>query len=70
MISKGRNRDSDWLSIVDEEWPLVKEGMRRWMGPENFDETGVQRKGLEQFRAEADSDGNYDKIIRAAFGDR
>lgn len=25
MIVKGRNRDTDWFSILDSEWPQVKE---------------------------------------------
>ena len=52
MISRGRNRDSDWLSIVDDEWPVVKEALQKWMSDENFDGDGRQRRGLDEIRAE------------------
>ncbi|KAI1332660.1 acetyltransferase [Xylariaceae sp. FL0255] len=50
LIVKGHNRDTAWFSMVDDEWPAVKEAMERWLDPSNFDEQGVQRKRLEEFR--------------------
>ncbi|KAI0803870.1 putative GNAT-family acetyltransferase [Xylaria sp. FL0064] len=50
MIIKGRNRDTCWFSIVDGEWPSVKRAFEGWLDPSNFDENGVQRKRLEDFR--------------------
>lgn len=52
LISKGRSRDTDWLSIVDDEWPVVKMAFEEWLKPENFDEEGRQKKKLDQIRAE------------------
>lgn len=52
MISRGRNRDSDWLSIVDDEWLIVKQALKKWMANENFDGDGRQRRGLDEIRAE------------------
>ncbi len=41
-IYKGRNRDTDWFSLTDAEWPGVREAQRRWLDPANFDEHGRQ----------------------------
>jgi RimJ/RimL family protein N-acetyltransferase len=46
MIIKGRNRDSAWFSIIDQEWPAVKAASENWLAEENFDECGIQRKRL------------------------
>lgn len=31
LIYKGRNRDTAWFSMMDHEWPLVKENIERWL---------------------------------------
>ena len=51
MIVKGRSRDSDWLSIIDEEWPVVKAALEAWLDDGNFDERGRQRRSLDAIRA-------------------
>lgn len=40
MISKGRNRDTAWFSILDYEWPSIQANFQRWLGDENFDAYG------------------------------
>jgi RimJ/RimL family protein N-acetyltransferase len=40
MVVKGRNRDTAWYSITDEEWPAIRGGFERWLAPENFDVAG------------------------------
>jgi len=45
-VYKGRNRDTAWFSIIDQEWPALKEAYLAWLSPENFDESGAQRKRL------------------------
>ncbi|KAL7623052.1 hypothetical protein AAE478_006731 [Parahypoxylon ruwenzoriense] len=50
LIVKGRNRDTAWYSIVDDEWPKVKQALESWLDPANFDGEGRQRKRLEEFR--------------------
>ncbi len=52
-IYKGRNRDTAWYSITDQEWPAVKAGFERWLAPENFDADGRQRSGLAALRGDA-----------------
>jgi RimJ/RimL family protein N-acetyltransferase len=46
MVVKGRNRDTAWYAITDDEWPAVRAGMRAWLSPDNFDQAGRQRHSL------------------------
>lgn len=41
-IYKGRNRDTAWYSIIDSEWPAVREALEAWLDPGNFDDQGAQ----------------------------
>jgi RimJ/RimL family protein N-acetyltransferase len=50
MIVKGRNRDTAWYSMLDNEWPALKIAFERWLAPENFGLDGRQRTRLEEFR--------------------
>jgi len=50
MIVRGRNRDTAWYSMLDDEWPAVKATFERWLAPGNFDATGVQRASLSALR--------------------
>ena len=45
-IYKGRSRNTDWFSIIDSEWPRLKERFENWLAPENFDEQGQQKRSL------------------------
>lgn len=53
MLSKGENRDTAWFSIIDGEWPSVREAFDTWLAPDNFDEQGNQKRRLEDIRAGA-----------------
>jgi len=46
VVMKGRSRDNAWYSIVDGEWPRLKQGFERWLDPRNFDTRGEQRSRL------------------------
>jgi len=48
-VAKGRNRDTTWLSIIDEEWPAIRDALEAWLDPGNFDETGGQRRRLAEW---------------------
>jgi hypothetical protein len=48
MIAKGRNRDTEYFSMLDSEWPARKHAFERWLAPENFDAAGRQIMRLEQ----------------------
>ena len=46
VIYQGRTRDTDWLSMMDQDWPQVKACLEAWLKSENFDEEGHQLKSL------------------------
>ena len=46
MIAKGRNRDTAWFSMLDNEWPARKLTFERWLAPENFTADGRQKSSL------------------------
>ena len=52
-ITKGRNRDTDWFSIIDSEWPALRTAFEAWLDPGNFDAAGEQRRTLASFRPAA-----------------
>ena len=51
LISKGRNRDTAWFSILDSEWPTRRAAFERWLNPENFDKDGRQKQSLAALHA-------------------
>lgn len=48
MVNKGRNRDTAWLSVIDEEWPRLKYAFEKWLSLSNFDRYGRQRSSLSK----------------------
>ena len=46
MIVKGRNRDTAWFAMLDQEWPARKQAFEAWLSPENFTSDGRQRTSL------------------------
>jgi RimJ/RimL family protein N-acetyltransferase len=46
MVIKGRNRDTAWYAITDDEWPAVRDAFETWLAPSNFDPDGRQRLSL------------------------
>lgn len=52
MVVDGRNRDTAWFSLLDGEWPRAGAAFRAWLAPENLDCDGVQRRRLEELRAD------------------
>ncbi|HJU31399.1 MAG TPA: GNAT family protein [Hyphomicrobiaceae bacterium] len=51
VVNKGRNRDTDWFSIIDSEWPALKAAYEQWLAPGNFDAGGRQRRLLAELIA-------------------
>ena len=45
-VYKGRSRDTAWYSVIDAEWPALKQAFEAWLAPGNFDEQGSQRVRL------------------------
>lgn len=51
MIIKGRNRDTAWFAMLDNEWPSRRAAFERWLSPDNFDEKGQQHESLSALNA-------------------
>ncbi len=51
LVVKGENRDTAWFSIIDKEWPALREAYTAWLNPDNFDAAGKQKRRIEEFRA-------------------
>jgi len=52
-VIKGRNRDTTWFSITDQEWPALKEAFTTWLSASNFDATGNQITRLSELTNKA-----------------
>jgi RimJ/RimL family protein N-acetyltransferase len=52
LVVKGLNRDTAWFSIIDKEWPALRQAYEAWLQPANFDAEGRQKRRLEEFRSE------------------
>ncbi len=50
-VIKGRNRDTAWYAVIDQDWPALKQAFETWLSPSNFDETGKQRTRLSELTA-------------------
>lgn len=50
LVIKGHNRDTDWFSIIDGEWPALGRAFQAWLAADNFTADGKQRQSLESFR--------------------
>lgn len=46
MVIRGRNRDTAWFAITDDEWPRIRAGFDAWLSGTNFDALGAQRRSL------------------------
>ena len=49
-VVKGRNRDTSWFCVTDDEWPLLQSAFEKWLAPENFDAMGAQIARLQTLR--------------------
>ena len=46
MVTRQKNRDTAWFSIIDSEWPVLDRAMGNWLAPSNFDADGRQVRRL------------------------
>src|ERR1019366_5854412 len=46
MVVKGRNRDTAWYAITDEQWPRIRAAFENWLSAENFDASGAHPRAL------------------------
>jgi len=47
-VDKGRNRDTAWYAMIDQEWPAIDRAFQQWLDPANFDGNGRQRTPLSR----------------------
>lgn len=50
MTRKQRNRDTDWFSILDSEWPAINRALSGWLSHDNFTADGAQIRALSAFQ--------------------
>ena len=48
MIVKGKNRDTAWYSILDTDWPSVRQTIAAWLGDDNFAADGAAQSSLTE----------------------
>ncbi|HTV88502.1 MAG TPA: GNAT family protein [Stellaceae bacterium] len=53
MITRGRNRDTAWFSVIDRQWPPLRVALEAWLDPVNFAADGSQKRPLASFRPAA-----------------
>lgn len=49
IVTKGRNRDTDWFALTDDRWPAVRSALEQWLDRRNFDTSGQQLQRLKEF---------------------
>lgn len=50
-VVKGRNRDTAWFAMTDQDWVALSAAFQTWLRPENFDAAGRQRSRLADLTA-------------------
>ena len=50
LVTKGHNRDTDWFSIIDKEWPALASAFESWLATDNFTADGKQKRSPESWR--------------------
>ena len=50
-VTKGRNRDTAWFSIIDKEWSDLRVAFESWLSSDNFDISGRQQVALSVLTA-------------------
>lgn len=51
MIVKGRNRDTAWFAMVEDDWPGLNAAYENWLSTDNFDADGRQKQSLKDLTA-------------------
>lgn len=49
VIVKGRNRDTAWFAMLDQDWPRLSQAYAAWLKADNFDAQGQQKVHLNDF---------------------
>jgi RimJ/RimL family protein N-acetyltransferase len=51
LIVKGRNRDTAWYAILDDDWPDLRGPIEAWLEPGNFADDGAAKTSLSEATA-------------------
>lgn len=68
MVVKGKNRDTAWYAMTEDEWPQLQRAFAAWLAPSNFDATGRQRTSLADWTARSIAAGD-DRLRRGFLND-
>lgn len=49
QVNRNRNRDTQWFSILDKEWPTCRQVFEAWLSDDNFN-NGRQKAGMNEIR--------------------
>jgi len=50
IVTRSRNRDTAWFSIIDSEFDGINSALNDWLSPSNFDSNGNQLNKLSELR--------------------
>lgn len=51
LVVKGRNRDTAWFAITDDDWTRLKPAYLSWLSADNFEDNGQQKTQLSKLTA-------------------
>lgn len=54
IVTRQRNRDTSWYSIIDSEYPVLRSAYRQWLDTSNFDGQSRQIRRLADFIVQED----------------
>jgi len=69
MVRKQRNRDTDWLSIIDAEWPAINIALRAWLAEDNFTAEGEQKVKLDALLKSARESASHSERVTMVLQD-
>jgi RimJ/RimL family protein N-acetyltransferase len=49
-VVNGRNRDTAWFSVIDQQWPALSAAFTAWLAPTNLDAEGRQPHAVAELR--------------------
>jgi RimJ/RimL family protein N-acetyltransferase len=57
MVVKGKNRDTAWFAMCDDDWPAIRAGFDAWLSDANFDDRNRQKSRLRDHIGPEDTGG-------------
>jgi len=63
LTVKGRNCDTAWFALVEDDWSAAKDAFERWLDPNNFDVEGKQKTRLVSCRRQSIQTGKQSDLV-------